>query len=156
WRFNDAVAIGVLVAMAALLLVQPAAAHPVPFSYLDLRMQPASIDRPASIEGSLVVHVFDAAHDLGVTPAERLLDANYMRDGAAARALEAMLAPRFTVAADGRALTPTWLDVEAIPDRQSLRLRMTFPLNAPSTTPLTTESGTVTVTAHMFPYDPQH
>jgi hydrogenase/urease accessory protein HupE len=90
--------------------------------------------------------MFDAAHDLNVEPAERLLE----RDGATkyARMLADMLTPRFTVMADGRALTPTWIGFETIPDRQSLRLRLTFPVaSAP---------GTVTVTAHMFPYDPQH
>ena len=40
----------------------------MPFSYLDLRLQ------PDAIEGSLVVHIFDAAHDLNIEPVERLLD----------------------------------------------------------------------------------
>ncbi len=126
--------------MLALAWATAAAAHPVPFSYLDLRLQ------PAAIEGSLVVHVFDAAHDLNVAAPERLLE----RDGANqyARALSAMLAPRFTVAADGHILTPTWLGLETLPDRQSLRLRMTYRLDA--------APGTITVTAHLFPYDPQH
>src|SRR5262249_8919969 len=37
-------------------LARGAAAHPVPFSYLDLR-----VERQA-IEGTLVVHIFDAGH----------------------------------------------------------------------------------------------
>jgi hydrogenase/urease accessory protein HupE len=117
-----------------------ASAHPVPFSYLDLRIESGKID------GWLVVHIFDAGHDLNVTPAERLLAA----DGAQqyATLLARMLAPRFQVAADSKVLTPTWLGMDTIPDRQSLRLRMTFPIASPS--------GTLTVTAHMFPYDPQH
>src|SRR5581483_11513654 len=53
---------GLCVAMPA-----PADAHPVPFSYLDLR-----VERDA-IEGTLVVHIFDAGHDLNVEPADRLL-----------------------------------------------------------------------------------
>jgi hydrogenase/urease accessory protein HupE len=122
------------------LFASAAAAHPVPFSYLDLRLQ------PGAIEGSLVVHVFDAAHDLNVSVPEKLLE----RDGANAYAkpLADLLASRFSVAADGRVLTPTWLGLETIPDRQSLRLKMTYPLaSAP---------GTITVSARMFPYDPQH
>jgi hydrogenase/urease accessory protein HupE len=121
-------------------IAAPASAHPVPFSYLDLHLQ------RGSIEASLVVHVFDAAHDLNVSPPERLLE----RDGANnyARLLASMLEPRFTVMADGHALTPTWQGLETIPDRQSLRLRMTYALAAPP--------GTLAVTAHMFPYDPQH
>ena len=121
-------------------VAMPAWAHPVPFSYLDLRLQ------PGAIEASLVVHVFDAAHDLNVPVPEKLLE----RDGANtyAKPLADMLAPRFSVAADGRVLTPTWSGLETIPDRQSLRLKLTYPLaSAP---------GTITVSAHMFPYDPQH
>jgi len=80
--------------VAALGLPRAAAAHPVPFSYLDLRLQ------PDAIEGSLVVHIFDAAHDLNVEPAERLLDPSV----ALARSAEltALLAPRLSVSADGR------------------------------------------------------
>ena len=124
----------------ALLCATRAAAHPVPFSYLDLRLQ------PGAIEGSIVVHVFDAGHDLHVDPPERLLE----RDGANryARMLAEMLAPRFQVVADGRTLTPEWLGMETIPDRQSLRLRMRYPLAA--------APGTLTVSGTMFPYDPQH
>jgi hydrogenase/urease accessory protein HupE len=126
--------------ICCLLSALPASAHPVPFSYLDLHIQ------RGQIEGSLVVHVFDAAHDLNIDPPERLLE----RDGANryARVLAQMLAPRFSVVADGRTLTPAWLGMETIPDRQSLRLRMTYPLaSAP---------GTLTVSGQMFPYDPQH
>ena len=53
---------------AACLWAPPAAAHPVPFSYVDLRLQ------PGAIEGTVVAHIFDLAHDLNVAPAERLLD----------------------------------------------------------------------------------
>jgi hydrogenase/urease accessory protein HupE len=129
-----------IVAMPCLLVGTPAFAHPVPFSYVDLRLQREVID------ATLVVHVFDAAHDLNIAPAERLLDADTARHEA--DALAAMLASRFTVTADGRLLAPTWLGVEPIADRQSLRLRLTFPLSAPP--------GVVQVTARMFPYDPQH
>src|SRR5260221_2868 len=78
-----------------------AAADPVPFSCLHSRLQ------PDAIEGSLVVHIFDAAHDLNVEPAERLLDPS----AALARSAEltALLAPRLSVSADGRPLTPQWL-----------------------------------------------
>ena len=58
----------------------------MPFSYLDLRLDAprAAVDR-----GTLTVHVFDAAHELGVDPPDRLLEP----DVAAARApaLQALL-----------------------------------------------------------------
>ncbi len=59
-----------LAAAVALLLlgsISPAVAHPAPFSYLDI------VFRNGSIEGTLVVHILDIAHDLDITP-DRLLD----------------------------------------------------------------------------------
>jgi hydrogenase/urease accessory protein HupE len=112
----------------------------VPFSYLDLRLKADAID------GSLVVHMFDAAHDLGIDPAERLLDAGV----AAARSTELarLLAARFTVTADGLVLTPQWSAAEVIADRSSLRLPFRYGLSR--------RPGVVRVAAVMFPYDPQH
>ena len=45
------------------------AAHPVPFSYVDARIQPGAIDV------TVVAHIFDLANDLKLQPPERLLDA---------------------------------------------------------------------------------
>ena len=58
-----------VVVAAALLVSRAASAHPVPFTYLDLRVQP-----DGAIDGSLVAHIFDLGHDLNIDPAERLLD----------------------------------------------------------------------------------
>jgi len=118
----------------------PALAHPVPFSYLDLRIQ------SNEIAGTLVVHMFYAAHDLNVEKAEQLLDPAIAVERS--RALAALLSRRFTVTADGRALTPQWSEAQVIPDRQSLRFALRFPLAS--------RPGTLAVTARMFPYDPQH
>src|SRR5262245_4430180 len=120
--------------------VAPASAHPVPFSYLDLHVNRVAID------GTLVVHVFDAAHDLGIEPPEKLLDPRVA--GERASALIALLSPRVTLAADGRTVTPEWSGVDPIADRQSVRLHLRFPLTAPP--------GNVAVTAQLFPYDPNH
>ena len=124
----------------ALLVARAVSAHPVPFSYLDLRVQRGAID------ASLVVHIIDAAHDLKLEPPERLL-----REAEATQAFPAlakMLGDRFTVAADGRPLTPVWLGIDGIADRQSVRLRFRY---TPASTP-----GTLQVAARMFPYDPAH
>ena len=130
----------VLTLLAVLAGANRAGAHPVPFSYLDLKVGRDAID------GTLVVHIFDVAHDLSVDPAERLLDSTFLAQRAAAAT--ALLAPRLTVSADGRALAPQWSGVDAVPDRQSLRLHVRYALSAPA--------GTVTVSTVMFPYDPQH
>ena len=49
-----------------------ASAHPAPFSYLDIAF------RGGNIEGSLTVHVIDIAHELNVTPPERVLDPEFL------------------------------------------------------------------------------
>src|ERR671931_361702 len=59
----------VLLVWAALVIMgaaTPAAAHPVPFSYLDARLEPSAVDV------TLVAHVFDVAHDLGVDRPESM------------------------------------------------------------------------------------
>jgi hydrogenase/urease accessory protein HupE len=132
----------VIVAAAAAFVftAAPAAAHPAPFSYVDLRL------RADAIEGSLVVHIFDAAHDLNITPNERLLEPLVAAQQSAA--LASLMAARFTITADGRMLTPQWSGVEVLADRQALKLAVRYPLaGAP---------GRLGVTAVMFPYDPQH
>jgi hydrogenase/urease accessory protein HupE len=126
--------------MAALVWARPAAAHPVPFSYVDLRL------RPDAIEGSLVIHIFDAAHDLNIEPVDRMLDPAVAAQHATA--LANLLAARFTVSADGRPLTPQWSAVEVLAERQSLKFPLRFALGG---TP-----GRLAVAAVMFPYDPQH
>ena len=74
-----------------LLWASPAAAHPAPFSYLDLHLD------SSGVTGTLVVHDLDAAHDLGVANADSLLDpatAARYRD-----ALVALLSPRLSLTA---------------------------------------------------------
>jgi hydrogenase/urease accessory protein HupE len=125
---------------AACFSARPAAAHPVPFSYLDLRLQ------PDGIEGTLVAHIFDLAHDLNIEPAERLLDPAFAAQQSAA--IAKLFAGRLTVAANGVTLTPQWSAAQVVADRQSLKLGVRYPMAG--------RAGTVAVTAVMFPYDPQH
>jgi hydrogenase/urease accessory protein HupE len=122
------------------LLAWPAAAHPVPFSYLDLRLQ------PNVIEGTLVAHIFDVAHDLNIEPPERLLDPAVASQQSAA--IARLLGGRLAVTANGITLTPQWSYAQVVADRQSLKLAVRYPLPG--------RAGTVAVTTRMFPYDPQH
>src|SRR5688572_17440931 len=131
-------------ALAALVTIgapSAAGAHPVPFSYLDVR-----IDRNV-VNVGLVVHMFDVAHDLNLAPPEELLKADVV--GPRTAAIVAMLGPRFSLAADGRPLTPRWAPTaDVLADRQSLRFEIQYELPAPA--------GRLLITAAMFPYDPVH
>ncbi len=129
-----------VVFVAALAMSRTALAHPVPFSYVDLRLQ------SGAIEGTLVAHVFDVAHDLNVDPPDRLLDSTFTGDRATA--IIELLSPRLMVSADGRPLRAEWSQVEAVPDRQSIRVHLRFAAARPP--------GTVSIATVMFPYDPNH
>jgi hydrogenase/urease accessory protein HupE len=96
---------------------------------------------------SAVIHAFDVAYELRIEPLERLLDAETLR--VQSPTIAALLNRRLRVLADGAPLGPgEWSLPEPIPDRQSLRVRARYALNRPP--------GVVTVSAHMFPYDPVH
>src|SRR5262245_3209841 len=94
----------------------PASAHPVPFSFLDVRVQPDALDV------SLVLHVFDVSHDIGIEPPERLLDARVLTERA--ESIAALVKSRLQLTADGRPLVDSaWSTPEPLPERQSVRLR---------------------------------
>ncbi|MSO48538.1 MAG: hypothetical protein EXQ49_01335 [Acidobacteria bacterium] len=57
------------------------AAHPVPFSYMDVRLAPTARDI------TIVLHSYDVAHDLEVAPMERLLNPEVARAQMAAVAV---------------------------------------------------------------------
>ena len=132
--------IAAVLAAGLLACAKPALAHPVPFSYLDVQVQKSALDV------SLVVHIFDLAHDLQIAPPERLLEPAVVaeREGA----IRALLTPRVELDADGRRLTPEWSPPEILRERQSLRLHLRYAVAA--------APGVVTVNTVMFPYDPQH
>jgi hydrogenase/urease accessory protein HupE len=130
----------VLSGLGMLLCASIGAAHPVPFSYLDLRVE-ANV-----IEGALVVHIFDIGHDLNIEPAERLLDPSVAK--LQAKALVDLVGRRLVVTADGHVIAPQWTEPDVVADRQSIRMRVRYPLAGPP--------GTVAVEAALFPYDPNH
>ena len=119
----------------------PVYAHPVPFTYIDVHVHPAAVNV------AVVAHTFDLANDLKIQPPEKLLEHGTM--GAHADAVTALLRDRLSISSDGERLTAaTWSAPEALPDRQSVRLKAQFALSAPA--------GRLDVAALMFPYDPQH
>ena len=119
----------------------PASAHPVPFSYLDVHVDPSGIGLV------VMVHVFDAAHNLGLDPPEQLLDPTIL--AAHQDALIAMVRDRLAIAAGGAPLGDgVWSAPEALPAQQSLRLVARYQTNG--------APGVVRLRAALFPYDPAH
>ena len=118
----------------------PAQAHPIPFSYVDVKLQ------SGAIELTVVAHVFDVAHDLGVEPSERLLEPDTL--ALRGDAIVSMLRARLQIIVDGKRVAGTWSTPEPLVERQSVKLRVRYALEHPA--------GTVAVSAVMFPYDPQH
>ncbi|MGE0450401.1 MAG: HupE/UreJ family protein [Vicinamibacterales bacterium] len=134
-RILIAAIVGVLAAAA------PASGHPVPFTYLDVRLE------PGSAEVVLVAHIIDVAHDLGIEPPEQLLDSGYLTQHG--RAVTGLLGGRMSfqlgedsLRADG------WSTPEALPERQSVRIRghLRFDGVPPA----------LVLDARLFPYDPEH
>ncbi len=133
--FAQAIAVALLAAWSP-----PAFAHPIPFSYLDLNL------RTGRIDGSLVVHTLDLAHDLQIDVPERLLEAEFL-DSQRQR-IVSLLDSRLRLQADGRTLEPEWMSFEPLPERQDVRLRMRYTLAR--------SPGTLHVVCRLFPYDPNH
>jgi len=118
----------------------PAHAHDAPFSFLDLRLS------QSGVEGTLTAHVYDLAHELGLSTPESLLSAP--RAAVARDPLVAALAPRLGLNADGRSLPLQWEGVAVNAAKKGL----TFRFHATwSRLP-----GRLDVEGRMFPYDPQH
>jgi hypothetical protein len=100
--------------------------------------------RGGSIEGTLVVHVIDIAHELGVSPPERLLDeALLARDR---QRIFDILTPRISLTSDRR-LLPRWESLELLKADLAVRLKYRIPGEHP---------GALAVDTNLFPYDPIH
>jgi hypothetical protein len=120
---------------------KPAAAQRAPASFVDIH-----VDADA-LEVTLVAHVIDVAHDLQIAPPDSLLKASvldFRGDG-----IIWLLRGRIRMAAGDHFLGDgTWSKIEALPDQQSLRLHGHYGLGG--------QTGTVSVKATLFPYDPMH
>ena len=128
---------GMLLVVA--LSAAPAFAHPVPFSYLDLRLQ------SGALEGTLVVHILDVAHDLAIDPASRLLDPAF-----AARSFDALVklvGGRLSITVNGSATPIEWTRLEVAAERLSLRLSLRL---------ASASVASVRVSGTLFPYDTNH
>lgn len=116
-------------------------AHPVPFSYIDARVE------TGKVEVTVVVHTFDVANDLKIQPPERVLERETLNTQGSA--IVTLVQSRLNLTGDGEALRDaTWSAPEGLPDRQSIRVHGTYMLPRPT--------GRLHVVTLMFPYDPQH
>jgi hydrogenase/urease accessory protein HupE len=130
-----------IVALGSALICRSADAHPVPFSYIDARVEAARVDL------TVVVHTFDVANDLKIQPPEKLLEPDTLN--AHGSAIIQLVRSRLNLTADGESLrNSTWSAPEGLPDRQSIRVSATYVLPRPV--------GQFEVATVMFPYDPQH
>ena len=127
----------VLAAAALFIAVAPVWAHPAPFSYLDV------VFRNGGIEGTLVVHVIDVAHDLNIEPVERLDEARVQVER---HRIGSLLQPRILLRGNRR-LSLEWQSAELLQEEQAIRLRYRIADEHP---------GAVSIDTNLFPYDPVH
>src|SRR5262245_24067974 len=123
-------------------LIAPVYAHPVPFSYIDLRLG----QNQGQLEGSLVAHVTYLAHELNVTPPEALLDPATVESKK--EAILSLLRSRLLLTADGQALDLELLRIEPLPDRQAVALHMRFDTKA--------FPAALRIQCALFTYEPEH
>jgi hypothetical protein len=121
-----------------LLCASQASAHPAPFSYLDVAF------RGGHIEGTLTVHVIDIAHELNITPPERVLDPEFLASERQ-RILD-VITPRISLATD-RPLMIEWGTIQPMKEELALRLTYRIPNEHP---------GSLSIDTNLFPYDPIH
>jgi hydrogenase/urease accessory protein HupE len=128
----------IIVTLCLFLIPASALAHPAPFSFLDLVL------RDDAVDGILVLHVEDVAHELGIDPPDRLLnpaELQLIRDR-----LVALLTPRLGVTADA-ARAIEWGALEPAADRHGVLIRFRIPGTRP---------GALSLAPRIFPYDPTH
>ncbi|MEP7117361.1 MAG: HupE/UreJ family protein [Acidobacteriota bacterium] len=134
-------ALSVIVPGVVLVLwASAAAAHPAPFSYLDLRLA------QGIVTGTLTVHDLDAAFELKLTDADALLDPTVARRHGAA--LANLLARRLHLRLDGADAAVTLSGVTPVPDRQGLQFTVSIVTPHPP--------GRIDLDATLFPYDQTH
>ena len=127
-----------LLALLALCLASHVTAHPAPFSYLDVDVQ------PDGIEGTVRVHMIDIAHELALPDATVLLHQH--GNARQEEAIKRLIDERLHIIGEGR-LAPVWGDIRALPAEEALEI------------PFRVNSGplaSVEIEAALFPYDPAH
>jgi hypothetical protein len=128
-----------LALLAVLLFAAPALAHPAPFSYLDVNLHDGVAD------GMLTMHVLDPAHDLGVSPAERLYAPGVLQ--ARLKEIEADLDKGLYLRSGDKPLKLEWTGFTTVPEQSQIKL--SYRISGVS-------AGKLSARTDLFPYDRQH
>lgn len=115
-------------------------AHPAPFSYLDVHLAPGHID------GRLVVHTIDVAHDLGLASPGELTDRDVLRQRAPA--IARLTEQRIRIRLDQQPAVWTLLAVRPLVEQEAVELVWRISGGGPP--------GHLSIDAVLFPYDPTH
>ena len=129
-----------VVAIALISAVAPINAHPAPFSYLDVRLS------TAAIEGTLVLHDFDVAHELTLSAPDALLNPATL--SSYHQAIIGLVLDRVRMNADGRDVRWEILDLRPLQDRTAIQIAYRAPISG--------SIGHLSIRAVLFPYDPIH
>lgn len=114
-------------------------AHDLPFSYVNLHVS------DDGVTGTCVLHSFDLGHELNIMPAKLLEPAVASQQ---LSAITGLLASRLTVQVDGQVVSPEWLGLTVLSDRQMISLQVHYTVSH--------RPATLAVKAVLFPYDPNH
>lgn len=115
-------------------------AHPAPFSYLDIYFGAGAIN------GRLVIHTIDLAHDLGLPAPDDLSDAAVIRQHIPA--IERLLAARMSFDLDGQRAAWTIGRARPLVDQNAVEILWELSPGTPA--------GHLALAALLFPYDPIH
>lgn len=130
----------VLFLASTMLLAPSVSAHDAPTSFMDLRGAEHGLDLV------LTASTTDLAHDLPEIEPAMLLQPSIL--GKKQAELGALILARLTIAADGQQLPGRLVNIEAMPEKQDLRLSFHF---AWQDVP-----RSIHVRSRLFPYDPRH
>ena len=122
------------------LFATPASAHPAPFSYLDIRLQ------PGEIEGTLNVHAIDLAHELQIEESHTLHDERVL--AYQYTSIKDLLSRRIVLTdGAGRRIPVEFNSITPVANEDALQLTFRMAEAPPAA---------LSIDADLFPYDPTH
>ncbi len=120
------------------------AAHPAPFSYLDVNLA------DGSLSGRLVIHDLDLVYELKLDDPARLSNQAFLDTHAPA--IASLLQPRLRFFVDGESAAWQLTSLTPVAGQDAVQLAWTVP----AVTSSTGHPGKLTIAAHLFPYDVNH